>query len=230
MPRYVNSLDKIIFSYMAAVCKEPFTYNDKEIQPKPLQVSPLIFRGFTCPAMCGGCCPRFSLEYLPTEARPRTDKMEAYTVMINSKPVVLHHDPQDDHDDHHCRHLTKEDGRCLVHSKRPFHCDFELMRVFVSPHQNRLSQQMFGRGWAFLRIDGRRGALCTITPADPASLDEVLRKLKRLKEWAEHLGIVTWLDDIISWVASGPHAKPLFLTTKKQLEDTIEIKQCKKQS
>jgi len=224
VPRYVNSLDKIIFSYMAAICKEPFTYNGQEVQPKPLQVSPLIFRGFTCPANCGGCCPRFSLEYLPTEPRPKSDKMVAYTVSINSKDIVLYHDPQADHNDHHCRHLCKDDGRCLVHSKRPFHCDFELIRVFIKSDGIRMSQQMFGRGWAFLRIDGNRGALCTITEPDTESVDEVVRKLKRLKEWADHFELVTWLDDIISWAATGPHSKPLYLTTKRQLESTIKVK------
>lgn len=210
---------------MAAVCKEPFTYNGQTVTPKPLQVSPLIFRGFTCPSACGGCCPRFSLEYLPTEARPKTPKMESYTIEVNGKDVVLHHDPQSEHDDHHCRHLCKDDGRCLIHSKRPFHCDFELIRVFVSNNGIRLSQQMFGRGWAFLRIDGKRGALCSITPPDDTSLEEVVRKLKRLREWSEHLGIVTWLEEIIDWAASGPHTKPLFLSTKEQLVKTIKVTQ-----
>jgi len=227
MPRYVNSVDKIVFSYMAAVCKEPFTYGEHEIIPRALQVSPCIFRGFKCPAMCGGCCPRFSLEYLPSESRPVTEHpIFAYTIKVNDKDVTLYHDPQTDHDDHFCRCLTKEDARCLIHSRRPFHCDFELIRVFISEKkkQNRLSQQLFGRAWQFLRIDGQRGALCEITEPSTDTINEVVRKLKRLKEWCDHFGIVTWLDEIIKWTASGPHTKPLILCTKQQLEDMIEIK------
>jgi len=217
----------VVFSYLSAVCKEPFEYKktnpDKTylIQPTPLQVSPMIFRGFLCPESCGGCCPRFSLEYLPSEVRP-PDCVE-YTVHINDNPVVLYHDPQDYHEDHHCRHLDKPSARCLIHPVRPFHCDFELLRVFISKNKNRLSQQMFGRGWQFLRVDGGRGALCTITPPDTTSVLEVVRKLKRLREWAIHMRIETWLDEIIHWAATGPHNKPLYLATKKQLIEMIEI-------
>lgn len=227
MPRYVNSLDKIVFSYLAAVCKESFTYKKEltgkefQVHPKPLQISPQIFRGFICPPDCGGCCPRFSLEYLPSEVKPQ-DCVE-YEVYINDRSIALYHDPQDYHDDHHCRHLDKENARCLIHPTRPFHCDFELIRVFISKNKNRLNQQMFGRGWQFLRIDGGRGAQCTITPPDVASVIEVVRKLKRLKEWTDHFHIDTWLDDIIPWAASGPHTKPLYLTTKEQLADMVEI-------
>lgn len=224
MPHYVNSIDKIVYSYMAAVCKESFTYNGKLITPKPLQVSPCIFRGFSCPANCGGCCPRFSLEYLPSEPRPQTSvPVVKYEIHINKKPVILYHDPQTDHSEHHCRYLTIPDGRCIIHPRRPFHCDFELIRVFIGKERNRLTQQPFGRGWQFLRVDGKRGALCSITNPGTNSVNEVVRKLKRLKEWADHFGIQTWLDDIIDWAASGPHSRPLVMMTNEQMEKMIEV-------
>lgn len=228
MPRYVNSIDKIVFSYMAAVCKEPFTYGDAKIIPRPLQVSPCIFRGFICPPMCGGCCPRFSLEYLPSESRPPSEidvTISPYVLEINGKHKLMFHDPQTDHDEHFCRQLNRDDARCMIHKNRPFHCDFELIRVFISEKkkQNRLSQQLFGRAWQFLRIDGRRGALCQITDPSEVTIEEVLRKLKRLKVWCDYFELATWLDEIIHWVSTGPHNKPLILHTKQQLEDMIEV-------
>ena len=223
MPKYVNSLDKIVFSYLAAVTKENFSYNGQIVQAKPLTVSPLIFRGFSCPGLCGGCCPRFSLEYLPTELRPDSH-IQKYQVEFRGKQFEMFHDPQGDHFDHYCRHLDRTSGRCGIYSRRPFHCDFELIRVFVSKKTNRISQQLFGRKWQLLRIDNKRGALCKMENCSPASMDEVIRKLKRLKEWADYFQIPTWLDEIIVWVASGPHAKPLQLVTPSQINDSIQIK------
>jgi hypothetical protein len=64
---YTDSVDKIVTVYLASVCKKQIHYKGRIYTPKPLTVSPLIFRGFTCPANCGGCCPRFTLDYLPSD-------------------------------------------------------------------------------------------------------------------------------------------------------------------
>jgi Fe-S-cluster containining protein len=226
MPKYINSLDKVIFSYLGAVTKNDFTYcfDSKKVivKAKPLFVSPLIFRGFTCPENCGGCCPRFSLEYLPSELRPDNERFIEYSVSINEKNIKMYHDAQSDHIDHFCRYLNKETGRCEIYFRRPFHCDFELLRVYTGKKSNRLTTQMFGRGWQFLRIDNQRGASCKITQANSKSQDEVVRKLKRLKEWGDYFGLNTWLNDIIQWIISGPHAKPLVLITNEQIQTSVE--------
>jgi len=221
MPRYVNSLDKIVYSYFAAVTREAFEYRSKTIQPRPLYVSPNIFRGFVCPEKCGGCCPRFSLEYIPSELHPSTAFQ--YEISVNGNARPLFHDPQTDHSNHHCRFLEREKGRCLIYQRRPFHCDFELIRVFISSKQNRLSQQLFGRKWQLLRIDNVRGALCHMTPVDDNTVAEVVRKLKRLKEWTDHFQLQTWLPEILEWVASGPHIKPLILMTPDQIVEQLEV-------
>jgi Fe-S-cluster containining protein len=222
MPRYINSLDKVVFSYLAAVTKCDFQYSEKTVIAKPLIVSPMIFRGFQCPENCGGCCPRFSLEYLPSEPRPEYKEFVGYEVSVNGKNFTMYHDEQSDHLDHHCRYLDKITGRCDIYPRRPFHCDFELLRVYTGKKGNRLTTQMFGRGWQFLRIDNQRGALCKITQTTSKSLEEVVRKLKRLKEWADHFQLDTWLPEIIEWVASGPHVKPLLLATDKQIKDSVK--------
>jgi hypothetical protein len=86
--------------------------------------------------------------------------------------------------------------------------------VHICAEQNRLSQQLYGRGWQFLRVDGERGALCEMLPATHLYRDDAVRRLRRLAEWAKHCGIQTHLPQIIFWVATGPHTTPLHLTPR----------------
>jgi Fe-S-cluster containining protein len=209
-----DSIDKIVTTYFACTTSEPFIYKGKEYVPKPLKVSPLLLRGFTCPVGCGGCCPRFSLDYLPSESKP--EKTEKRFVRIHicgvAYSIEIHSDLQDDHENHHCRNLIKDDGRCGIYTVRPFSCDFELIRFFQSEDSSRISQQLFGRGWAFLRVDNQsRGALCTMTPPDANSIKETLRKLYRLKYWAEHFRLKTKVEKIIEWINIGDNTKHLVL-------------------
>lgn len=209
----VDSVDKIVSAYFAAVTAESFVYKDHTYRPRPLRVSPLIFRGYTCPAGCGGCCPRFSLDYLPGEAKPYD--LKSRWVDFNGHRVKIWSDLQGDHNRHHCRNL-RTDGRCGIHGKHPFSCDFELIRASISHvgNGNGLSQRLFGRGHSFLRVDDGRGALCEMTPPDGASVGEVVRKLERLRRWTNHFGLRTVLDDVIVWAKTGPHARPLFLNAE----------------
>lgn len=205
---FVDSIDKIVTSYFRSVTKVSFTYKGKSYGPTPLIVSPLILRGFTCPERCGGCCPRFSLDYLPSENRPASITTER-SIEFNGKGITVYSDRQSDHKDHFCRNLNKSNGRCQVYQERPFSCDFELIRFFISEEKIRLSQQLFGRGWSFLRVDNERGALCTMTPPTDATIRETIRKLNRLERWASHFGITTKVPEIIDWIFSGDTSKHL---------------------
>lgn len=198
MPNFTDSVDKIVTVYLSSVTKESFSYKGKVYDPKPLFVSSNILRGFTCPIGCGGCCPRFSLDYLPFEKRPESATIRK--IGINDTEVVIYSDLQADHQDHFCRNLNKTDGRCGIYLQRPFSCDFELIRFFQSDESTRLSQQLFGRGWQFLRIDGDRGALCEITPTDPETTKEVVRKLHRLESWAVYFGLTNKVPEILTWI------------------------------
>ena len=207
----VDSVDKIVTAYFASVTAETFTYKGKTYDPRPLRVSPGIFRGFTCPAMCGGCCPRFSLDYLPSEPKPSIPLVER-TIEFNGRAVKLLSDKQDDHAERFCRNLSRVDGRCGIHGRQPFSCDFELIRfiTFKDPARaNYVTQKKFGRGWAMMRIDGERGALCGITEPTAETVADNVRKLRRLDEWTTHFGLRTKLAPIIDWVASGPHTSDL---------------------
>jgi len=205
MPRYVDSVDKIVGTYFACVTKEPFDYKHRTYHPKPLRVSSGIVRGFTCPAGCGGCCPKFSLDFLPSEKRRlKPPGVTKRLIAFNDREVEIWSDLQDDHDNHHCRNLRRSDARCGIHGRHPFSCDFELLRFSIGRDRDDLTQRLFGRGWQFLRADMKtRGAMCSMTPPTPETRAEVVRKLRRLKEWTDHFGIRTHLDDIINWV---PHA------------------------
>lgn len=181
-----DSLDKIVTRYLAAVSTHALTWRGTTIEPKPLRISPLLLRGFTCPAMCGGCCPTFTLDYLPSEARPYP--MKARTVVLNDKPIVVFTDEQrrNKATDNRCIHLDRDTGRCGVHGKQPFSCDFELIRFSSHEHEWRVAESLFGRGSQMKRVDGGVGALCTVTTATRETIEDVARRLRRLHEWAEH--------------------------------------------
>jgi len=210
MPAYVDSLEKIVRTYMAGVAAEPFDFEGERFEPKrEVQVSPLLLRGYTCPPGCGACCPRFSLVYLPAEERPYD--MPERRVTVNGRSVQLYSDAQDDHGSPFCRNLDMRDGRCGIHGQHPFHCDFELIRFLHSADKVVIVSKLFGRAWNMLRIDGERGAECEMLPHDVEWQADVVRRLRRLHQWTEHFGIRTHLPAIIGWAETGPHPDALRL-------------------
>ena len=200
-----DSVEKIVTRYFATLTRVPFEYQGKVYRPKILKVSPLLLRGFTCPPMCGGCCPKFTLDYLPGEDMPSSGVSER-VIQFNGKEVKVWTDPQLANDTKKCRHLQFIDGRCGIYLKRPFSCDFELIRTLQSEdpqRENVLTQKLFGRGWSYARVDGGKGALCEMTPADADTIHEVLRKLKRFKDWADHFGLETHVERLIDIIDKG---------------------------
>ena len=233
-----DSIDKIVTAYFAGISRSPFSYKGKVYEPKTLVVSPLLLRGYTCPEHCGGCCPRFSLDYIADEEKPY--ELKAREVQFNNKKIIIYSDEQKDHQNHHCRNLIHENGRCGVHGKQPFSCDFELIRFLHFENKTVLTQRLFGRGWQFLRTDGERGARCEMTPVTKETISEVLRKLRRLKQWASYFGLDHCMDSIIDWVRLGDHNENFLIPkdakrgilTKSLIEFTdeplIQIKQQEK--
>ncbi|CAL9977140.1 hypothetical protein VPHD480_0200 [Vibrio phage D480] len=47
------------------------------------------------------------------------------------------------------------------------------------------------------------GPKCRITPIDQDSIDDAVRKFSRLLEWADYLGIETWIPEMIEWIKNG---------------------------
>lgn len=186
-----DSLDKIVTSYFATLTAEPFTWRGKDYQPRTVWVSPGIVRGFTCPEGCGGCCPRFSLDYIAPDGVPVGHPLTMRVVEFNGRQVEVWSDMQTDHDNPKCRNLNFDNGRCGIHGSQPFSCDFELLRSVMSKDSPRamFTQKLFGRGWAMMRVDGERRALCEMTPADEATMADVVRRLSRLELWMAHFGL-----------------------------------------
>lgn len=201
---FSDSIDKVVSVYFACVAAEPFTYKGKQYEPKQLRVSPQICRGFTCPANCGGCCPKFSLDYIPSEAKPSTGQFR--TIEFNGHKIEIFSDTQSENAGKKCKYLNTENGRCNNYVTRPFSCDFELIRFFTTnTSTNRLTQMLFTRGWNMMRIDGERGALCSMIDANEQTKQEAIVKMQRLHEWTQHFKLQTKLPKIIDWMKDTPY-------------------------
>lgn len=220
-----DSINKIVSVYFACMTNTELEYKGEVIKPKMLRVSPLLLRDFTCPPFCGGCCPKFTLDYIPGEPMPET--VEERYVTVNGEDILIYSDMQEDNKnpDMKCKNLNRHDGRCGIYLHRPFSCDFELIRFMQSQSEsnprNQLVQRKFGRGWMMKRVDGGRGSLCEMTPITPESIEEVKRKLKRLEMWLEHFkildnklpAVLQWIDD----VKDIENIQPLTLSASGQI-------------
>ena len=223
---FPDSIDKIVFQYFSAITKKPFEYKGKTYHPKQLRVSPGLFREMHCPPMCGGCCHKFTLDYLPFEKHPY--KLKARTIEFDGKEVLIYSDLQEENPTNWCKHLRFEDGRCDIHFQgKPFAADFELIKFLVSKKpdgRNQLTQKVFGRGWSYKRVDGGKGQLCYMTEPTKESAADATRRMKRLRQWADYFGVNHCLDEVIDWMKDGPHDRPLVLNTQKddsELETNI---------
>ena len=205
---HMDTIDKIVESYFFGLTSTPFSYKNKEYTPKLLRVSPKLLRGFTCPAMCAGCCGKvFTLDYLPNELHPY--KLEKRIVEFNNKKFPIYTDFQKGNTGTHCKHVDMSNGRCMIHGKHPFSCDFELIRFMIGKEQNQMMTRLYGRGWNMLRVDDERGALCEII--EKRNPQEILRKLNRLKKWTDHFELETKLPKIIKHIETSLFTEPLFL-------------------
>lgn len=198
-----DSIDKIISVYFQCVTKEEFTWKNKVYKPKPLTVSPNIFRGLICSDNCGGCCFVFSLDYLGNEQKPDI-KLETRDIMFKDKKMSIYSDIQGNVKSHHCGQMSKN-GRCNIHENSPFSCDFELIRflVFSGERPNILTSRLYGRGWNMLRCDNIRGALCKMVEPTEGSKTDTILKLYRLAQWCDYFGLSHKVYDIIKWADKG---------------------------
>jgi hypothetical protein len=154
-----DSLDKVIGHHVAAFASQPFTYAGETSLPLPITVKADVRRGYTCPPGCGGCCRNWTLDWLPTETKPRSD-IPTRDVTVNdiTKPVhTMMPEPGGVGLD--CRNLRREDGRCLIHLARPFSCDFELCRVTKHPSGWHVTTRLFTRG-SMMRARGLCARCC----------------------------------------------------------------------
>lgn len=198
---HAETLTKIVEVYFAAVTREPFFFRGKLYHPQPLTVYPTVRRGWTCPAGCGACCLRFTLEWIPTEPHPATAIPE--WVEFNQHRFLLYRDHQQGNPGPFCRNLDRSTGRCGIYQERPLSCDFELTRFLHFQNGTaRLTTKQYGRAWNMTRIDGDKGAMCEILPTDPEWNADLVRRLGRLKAWTDHFGLETKIPEAIDYVLS----------------------------
>lgn len=212
-----DSLEKIFTAYFACMAVDPFTYKlgrvEKRIHTRTLNVSPLLFRGLDCPPMCGECCGRHTLDWLPLEQYPAPVEggrnAEPRFVEFNGNQRTMMTIFPDEGPGRFL-HLNPENGRCNIHSVNPFSCSFEIMRFLVSDEKANLLVRTYGRGWNMPRVDGGRGAFYGITAFDEGVRSWLLSQFDRMRLWMEyyHMNTVR-LDSVIDWTKSGPHSTPL---------------------
>lgn len=211
-----DSFSKIANTYFAAITTQPFDYKGKTYNPRPLKVTSHVFRPISCPPMCGGCCQKASLDYLPEElARVPFGSIKPWPelreVEFNGRKYTIYSDTQTDNDDKYCRHRREEDGRCDIHANHPFSCDFECIKFYMTKKPgesgvpNQLLQRPFPRKWSYIRVDGGKGGLCESQPVTDESVKDAARRLRLLRIWADYFNVSHCLDEIIEYVASGPH-------------------------
>lgn len=219
--KFTDSIDKIVKIYIRVVTTQSFSYKGEIYDPFHIRISPLIFRSYTCSPNCGACCFCFSLDYLPSEDGIYTASLRK--VEVNGKVFGIHSYLQEGKSNF-CSYLSNNDGRCTIHSRSPFTCDFELLRFSISKNANRphtLSTRLYGRGWQMKRITGERGALCTIEDYDPSVIPDIVRRLTRLREWASYFQISTCLSTIINWIETGPHFEPLIIDNRRHKDNGL---------
>jgi len=200
MPRYTDSLDKIILTYFAGITKESFTYRLQEVKPLPVFIKPALFKTLNCFSNCAACCPLFTLDYLPHEDKP--DTAVERIIQFQGKEIPIYTDFQKLNDGYHC-HFVSDLGLCKIHKKNPFSCDFETVRFMRFKSGNgywSVTNKLFGRAWNMKRIDGERGAVCKLSGITQSARPEILRKFQRLKSWTDHFQLDTHIDRIIKWI------------------------------
>lgn len=196
-----DSTDKIITTYFACLTEKEFSYEGKIYTPKRLVVSENIFRKFLCPKDCGGCCKNYTMDWLPDE-KPDMEHVKERKLILNNQEFPVFSDIQDGITGYYCRYVEEEHGRCTIHTKRAMSCDFEPLRFKIHPDgpANYFGSYPYGRGWAMKRVDGVRGARCMFAHSSDASRRDVLRKLRRLREWTDYFKLETKLPKIIDYL------------------------------
>ena len=194
-----DSMDKIVTTHFHSMATVPFEWKGKVYAPRPVRVSPYLARGLGCPPMCGACCHNVSLMYLPFEELPYT--VAERSITFNGKMFKVFVD--DDQPKEDCKHLSQVDGRCGIHGKQPFACDFEIIRFRRDEDITQMLTGHFGRFWVLKKVSGERGAACEITPATEQNAAETVRRLKRLADWMWFFNVPHKIEQAIRYLESG---------------------------
>lgn len=188
-------MEKPTFSDSIQKIKSYFTELDKEV----LHFSPLFLRTLKCNKFCGGCCPKFSLDYIKDSERWRNfvlqypEKVSFFKERTSDNAVYMSY-IQSDNKGYYCNFLDKQNGLCTIHNSNPFHCEFEIIKLrgqneFEIPSDRiiQLSKKPFSEADSFRCVDGTVGAKCEIEDFKPEAFSRDILMLKELQEYyVEH--------------------------------------------
>jgi len=99
-------------------------YYLRNLHEKKVSISPKLFRSYTCPEGCGGCCGKFSLDYYRGSKRlavlyhkyPKAfARLKPRDVEYNGVTIKIYSDLQEDNKSNRCRHLDLDTGRCEIY-------------------------------------------------------------------------------------------------------------------
>lgn len=184
-PTYSDSIQKI---------KSYFFELDKDI----LHFSPLFLRTLKCNKFCGGCCPKFSLDYIKDSKRWKKfveeypEKVKFFEERRCDNATYMSY-TQVDNIGYYCNFLDKQNGLCTIHTSNPFHCEFEIIKLrgqneFDIPNERlvQVSKKPFSEADTFKCVDGTIGAKCEIETFNTLAFQRDIEMLKELQEHYVH--------------------------------------------
>lgn len=194
MPKFADSTEKIL-GYITA------------LQRPSVSVSDLFYRDYTCPEGCGGCCSRFTLDYM-AESKRWEDFKKLYPdevpkfYMRRVKDVLFFTNWQTGNFSNFCEYLDRENGRCKIHGANPFSCEIELIKFIDYKDRCVVIKKKYGRGWNMMRIDGKRGAVCEMLPFNEAKLPRDIELLEELLSIQNAMKLESHLKEVIQNIRS----------------------------
>ena len=197
MSNWLDTMEKVIGTYLWSVTKFPFIYNGEIFTPpKRLLVSPTVFRKFTCPEVCGACCHGVTLDYFSAlEAPPCLYKeLKEHYVKINNESVSMfsylgNHNKK-------CNLLSYDLGRCSCYKFRPFACQFEPLKFIRRREDVYFMKRGYGRAWALTKVTGEKGTLCGFEPSF-SDFDDDVKLLHMLEKIAARFNLKTRIGAIL---------------------------------
>jgi Fe-S-cluster containining protein len=207
--KHNDSIEKTL-TQIRIVAKEPFVHQGQVFSPpeKGLVITENFWREFRCYLNCGACCQAFTLDYLPDEAEvfgeiyPYIELQERFFEINGEKHLIYTHwnNPgQAFSGTRWCDFLGRDEAKCNIHQLNPYSCNVELIKFVESKGKGYIRKAPFSRGWNMVKFDGNRGNLpCTF---HDFSVEQFIKNdlvvLGRLRDWATHLGVDTYLPEII---------------------------------
>jgi len=199
-----------------------------EIDSKLVRGSICNCCGACCKGDSKGKC--FSLDWLPFELEdiPNPPQYEKRYVTFNGTDYLYYTDEQSDNTTGWCRYLTK-DSKCAIHTYSPFSCDFELIRCYQTEkdgNTGKMFVKTYNRPQAMLQYKfkddpncfyksaGKDGVkqtfyypqfrpICEVVPPNNKTVNETIRKLTRLQQWAAYFNLETHLPQLIKDLQAG---------------------------